>query len=44
MALGHIGDKEEWVYGGGKVFAEAGFEGGPKMFDGVQVERMGRQK
>jgi hypothetical protein len=42
--LGHIGDKKEWVGGGGKLFAQAGFEGDPEVFDGVEVGRVGRQK
>jgi hypothetical protein len=42
--MGHIGDKKEGVGGGGKVFAQAGFEGGPKVFDGVEAGRVGRQK
>ena len=42
--MGHIGDKKEGVGGGGEVFAQTGLEGGPEMFDGIEVGRAGRQK
>ena len=42
--MGHIGDKKEGVGGGGEVFAQAGLEGGPEMFDGVEVGRVRRQE
>ena len=35
--MGHIGDKKEGVGGGGEVFAQAGLESGPEVFDGVEV-------
>ena len=37
ITLGRIGYKKKGVGGGGRVFAQAGFEGGPEMFDGVEV-------
>jgi hypothetical protein len=42
--MGHIGDAKKGVGGGGEVFAQAGFEGGPEVFDGVEVGRTGRQE
>jgi len=39
-----MGDKKEGIGGGGKVFAQAGLEGGPEMFDGIEVRGIGRQK
>jgi hypothetical protein len=42
--LGHIGDKKEGVGGREEVLAQAGLEGGPKMFDGVEVGRVRRQE
>jgi len=42
--LGHIGDKKERVGGVGQVFAEASLEGGPEMFDRVEVGRVGGQE
>jgi hypothetical protein len=37
--LAHSSDKKEGVGGGGQVMAQAGLEGGPKMFDGVEIGR-----
>jgi hypothetical protein len=37
IILGHIGDKKEGVGGGGEIFAQAGLEGGPEMFDGIEI-------
>jgi hypothetical protein len=37
-------DKKEGIGGGGEVFAAADFEGGPKLFDGVKIRRVSRQK
>ena len=42
--MGHIGDKKKGVGGGSEVFAQAGLEGGPEMFDGVQVGGVGGQE
>jgi hypothetical protein len=39
--LAHIGDKKEGVGGGRKLFAQAGLERGPEMFDGVEVGEQG---
>jgi hypothetical protein len=42
--MGHIGDKKEGIGGGGEVFAQAGFESGPEMLDGVEVGGIGGQE
>jgi len=42
--MGHIGDKKEGVDGGGEVFAQAGLEGGPEMFDRVEIRGIGWQE
>ena len=35
--------KKGWVGGGGQALAESGFDGGPQVFDGIEVGRVGRQ-
>jgi hypothetical protein len=44
ITLGHIGDKKEGVGGVGQVFAEAGFESGPEVFNGIEVGGIGGQE
>ncbi len=39
-----MGDKKEGVGSGGEVFAQAGLEGGPEMFDGIEVGGVGGQE
>jgi len=42
--LGHICDKKEGVGGSGEILTEAGLEGSPEVFDGVEVGRVRRQE
>jgi len=42
--MGHIGNKKKGVGGVGEVLAQSGLEGGPEMFDGVEVRRISWQE
>lgn len=39
-----MADEKSGVLGGGEAGAEAGLEGGPQVFNRVEIRRIGRQK